>query len=64
MPTQPRHLSLSAFFITALIALLGAGPASAAPKDETGKPVQFLENEKNEVGFPGPRSPEDGQILQ
>ncbi len=41
MPTQPRHLSLSAFFITALIALLGAGPASAAPKDETGKPVEF-----------------------
>ena len=41
MPTQPRHLNLCAFFSTALIALLGTGPASAAPKDETGPPVQF-----------------------
>ena len=41
MPTHPRHLNLCAFFSTALIALLGTGPASAAPKDETGPPVQF-----------------------
>ena len=41
MPTKIRHPRLYAAFSAMLLALLGVGPASAAPKDETGPTVEF-----------------------
>ena len=41
MPTKIRHPRLYAAFSAMLLALLGVGPASAAPKDESGPAVEF-----------------------